>query len=194
MNSRTLDSLLAAVSSGLQPATAQLLATAVHSIPNNGTSSPSSVILQAISNLKSSNKITNTQALSLQEAVMVAKVSNDNSSLIKAIDNNNAENSLRDFDVKFDTSKLLNAAQPFNIKPPTNGQIAPIPVIDNKLSNAEPTAPVVQPPDGDQVPSTDPALNDGTGSTLPDGTTPDDNGLPASEADTQGTGDSPAAA
>jgi hypothetical protein len=175
----TIDSRLAAVSSILPSDKAQLLAFTVHGLPNPDDSNPSLVIVQAISKLESSGQLSQQQAQSLREALKIAEISNDNAALIKAVNDKETVDSLRDFNVQFDHSELDHAASPTTLPPITpdkaqstsGNQPAPSSKVTNNPSAAELPTPIAGPPGGDEAPPNYSGINEGTASAPDDGAT-----------------------
>jgi hypothetical protein len=173
----SVDSSLAAISVVLPSDKAQLLANAVHKIPNSNIWNPSLVIVQAISNLESSGQLSEGQAQSLKLALNAIEKLND-PAFIKPMDESQAIDSLRNHAVHYDTAKIDHeiSTNPFSI-PPDKAQpsisnwLAPNSKITSNPSAAELPTPIAGPPDGDRAPPNDPEISEGGANAPDDGAT-----------------------
>ncbi len=87
------------------------------------------VVFEAINQLVAQGKLSAQLQQRLNLALEIAKISGNNSALIKAIDADDRVNSVRDFSVHYDTTGLSQATSDSTPPPPTEDQ-PEAPVVD----------------------------------------------------------------
>ncbi|KAG4435408.1 hypothetical protein IFR05_009115 [Cadophora sp. M221] len=151
-----LESRLIVVKSILPQDLASLLTDAVHSA-HAGDANPSTIILLAIQDLEKSLKLTSTQVASLKLANEVAEITGDNIGLVKAIDSDQAVNSLREFALHYQVQAIANKIDPTTERPSREDEVL-AQSVTKKLFEVEPTATVEGLVKNDQITLQDPKL------------------------------------